>query len=106
MTDISQLTHDTFSEHTGSRFRVSLEGGEPVDLELVKVDSLPPRDPNPSDRIRSEPFALLFRGSANTELWQQIHKLDHDVLGQLEIFLVPVGPDENGEGMCFEAVFN
>jgi hypothetical protein len=35
---------------------------------------------------------------------QQIYQVEHPTLGSFELFLVPVGPDE--QGMCYEAVFN
>jgi hypothetical protein len=36
---------------------------------------------------------------------QQVQELEHDELGHLAIFLVPIGSDENGR-MRYEAVFN
>jgi hypothetical protein len=35
---------------------------------------------------------------------QGIYKLENEKLGALEIFLVPIGPDE--KGMRYEAIFN
>jgi hypothetical protein len=35
---------------------------------------------------------------------QRIYRLQHEELGQLELFLVPIGPD--ADGMCYEAVFS
>ena len=35
---------------------------------------------------------------------QGTYKVEHEKLGTLEIFLVPIGPDK--EGLCYEAIFN
>ena len=52
---------------------------------------------------RREPFNLLFRGPRSPYARQGTHRLEHDRLGTLEIFLVPLGPDATG--MRYEAVF-
>jgi hypothetical protein len=46
---------------------------------------------------------LLFRGPRTPVLPQRIYRLEHAVMGPLEIFLVPIGPD--AEGMRYQAVF-
>ena len=63
-------------------------------LELVEVN-----EANYSPRL--ENFSLLFRGPIAPVLPQRIYRLDHDTLGSMEIFLVPLGPD--GQGMQYEA---
>jgi hypothetical protein len=30
--------------------------------------------------------------------------MEHEEIGAFDIFLVPIGPDE--EGLCYEAIFN
>jgi hypothetical protein len=84
---------DTFEPHVGSDFGVG--GGA---LRLDEVTRLAPSPGSP----REVPFSLVFvvaPGSAGS-LPQQTHVLSHEVLGDLEIFLVPIGPDR------YEAVFN
>lgn len=51
-----------------------------------------------------ESFSLVFAGPADVPLDQRVHALDHEVLGVLELFLVPLGPDA-GE-LRYESVFN
>ena len=46
----------------------------------------------------------MFRGPGEPVLAQRIYPLDNQTLGRLEIFLVPIGPDD--EGMRYQAVFN
>ncbi|MHC5109346.1 MAG: DUF6916 family protein [Planctomycetota bacterium] len=35
---------------------------------------------------------------------QQIYRIEHEILGQMDSFIVPLGPD--AKGMRYEAVFN
>lgn len=50
------------------------------------------------------PFRLEFVGPM-TPVWSQgIHRVVGDGLPELDIFLVPIGP--NGQGMRYEAIFN
>jgi hypothetical protein len=96
---LQDLTPSSFEEHLGSRFRLPLEEGNALEMELARVARLEAH-PGP----RKEPFSVFFRGPRVPVLPQRIYRLEHDRMGVLEIFLVPVGPD--GEGMLYEAVFN
>ncbi len=92
----------------GSRFQVD-RSGPTIHLELVEVRRSPPGSEAEARHraaagIREEPFTLLFRGPRDTPLDQRIHRLEQDRLGTLEIFLVPVRPDDRGP--LYEAVFN
>jgi hypothetical protein len=50
-------------------------------------------------------FSLLFLGPLSPQyLVQHTYRLEHEQMGTLEIFLVPLGP-ENGR-MRYEAIFN
>lgn len=57
------------------------------------------------------PFALVFHGPSEPVLPQGMYRLEHQDLGVLELFLVPIGPDLPAEpegrpaGMRYEAVF-
>jgi hypothetical protein len=104
MPDLGSLTAAAFAEHLATVFRLQT-GAEPLPLELVEVQRASyaddPAAVGPSGR--REPFNLLFRGPRSPYARQGTHRLEHDRLGTLEIFLVPVGPD--GAGMRYEAVF-
>lgn len=69
-------------------------------LELIEVVALPPKE---SEEVRRKPFSLLFLGPAEPILVQQTVQLKNNQLGELLIFLVPLGP--KGEAMQYEAVF-
>ncbi len=97
---LEKLTFRDFFERVGEQFRVA--GSEaPIALALVEATDLSrPNAPGP----RRTPFSLIFRGPSSPVLPQRIWPLEHAVLGRLEIFLVPIGPDE--KGMRYEAIFN
>lgn len=99
------LELDTFSPHESTTFKVDLGNDESLDLDLIEVKSIKLHDENRAPEVRQEPFRLTFRGGPkDAYLPQQVCKLTHDVLGDVEIFLVPLGPDS--EGMRYEAIFN
>jgi Domain of unknown function (DUF6916) len=50
------------------------------------------------------PFALIFTTETRGVLPQQTVRVENELLGELEIFVVPVGPDANGR-MQYEAIF-
>ena len=70
-----------------------------IEMELVEVNSLGHKHP----RAEREPFSLVFRGPKAPVLIQKIYPVEHQSLGALDLFLVPIGPD--GEGMRYEAIF-
>ena len=97
---LTDLTLGDFSGRIGDAFRVELPAGS-IDLALAEVTDLARRD---HAGPRRAPFSLVFRGPNWPLLSQRIWAVEHEVLGRLEIFLVPIGPD--ALGMRYEAVFN
>jgi hypothetical protein len=53
---------------------------------------------------RQESFSLIFHGPLVPFLPQGIRTLKHSKLGELELFLVPVGKEK--DGFQYEAAFN
>ncbi len=86
-----------FTEHLGSTFAASLDGGESFNIELVETES------KISNSIQDS-FSLLFKAPVEAQPHQAIYDLEHSVLGNLPLFLVPVRKDS--DGLYFEAVFN
>jgi hypothetical protein len=91
---LDRLTAAEFRPWIGSRFQL---GADALAAELVEVNE---RQAS-SSRV---PFSIVVRGPGAPVLPQGIHRLAHDQLGVLELFLVPLGPDD--AGMRYEAVFN
>lgn len=96
---LQDLTVVSFEENLGSRFRIHADEAHTLDAELIQVARH-----EAHDGPRRQPFSIYLRGPRNVVLPQRIYRVEHARLGTLDIFLVPVGPD--GQGMCYEAVFN
>jgi hypothetical protein len=89
---IDTLTAADFAPHLDTPFRV--DGAFDVALaEVAEADGGAGR----------RQFSLLFRGGPTPPLPQRIYALEHAALGRLELFLVPLGPDADGQR--YEAVF-
>jgi len=98
--DIADVTVETFEGREGQPFSIQFAD---VALELTLAEVTPA----PGSWGRGEaraPFSILFHGPLEHVLPQRIWPLDHDELGRLEMFLVPLGPE--GEAMRYQAVFN
>jgi hypothetical protein len=94
------LTPDTFEPHIGTDFSIEVGDG----VVTTVLDSVQ-RHGQRSHGNRTEPFALVFLGPSGSPLPQATYSLAHSELGELAIFLVPIGPDDTGRHR-YEAVFN
>jgi hypothetical protein len=97
VSDLEALTASDFAPLLHSRFRVAADDSESFDAELIEISEGAARGP------RRAQFSLVFRGGASPPLPQRIFRVEHDELGALDIFLVPLGPDDVGQR--YEAVF-
>ena len=93
----SILQRDEFAAALNTRFQVTVEGADTIELELVEVSDL-------IASRRQEKFSLLFQGPLHVLLPQQIYRMANAQLGEIELFIVPVGMNETG--YSYEAVFN
>jgi hypothetical protein len=94
-----------FAPHEGSKFRIQNGSDNGYELDLIEVKSLKNEDDIRDPSFRQEPFRLTFRSSSKEEYFpQNIYQLAHATMGEIEIFLVPIGPDS--EGMRYESIFN
>src|SRR4051812_46506288 len=95
---LASLTLADFSALVGTEF--TLQGRIALPMELLTATGA--GEPNPGFR---QPFSLIFR-VPNRDLpsFQGPEMVDHPKLGRLEIFFVPLGPDQ--AGMRLEAIFN
>jgi hypothetical protein len=91
------LTHEGLVENLNTKFHVSADGATIVDLDLAEVSEL-------KIAANQEQFSLIFRGPRDRFLGQGTRSLEHEKLGQSDLFLVPVR--EDAEGYYYEAVFN
>ena len=92
--DLASIDVSVFADHVGSRFRIEIAPDEFVDAELVEAEArggaLAPD--------QRQPFSLLF--STGKDLPQQTYRVVHDEMGELHVFMTPVGP------ASMECVFN
>ena len=94
---LENLTAADFAPHLGARFRLHADESTTLQVELIEIEE---GEPARSDRAS---FSLVFRGPTEPILPQRIYRFDHDELGTLEIFIVPIGADE--AGVRYEVVF-
>ncbi len=91
MTD--RIKKEEFQSAVNSEFRVE---GEGVALSLLQI-----REGRSTERI--EQFSLMFRGPLEPMLKQGTRHVSHPALGEMDLFLVPVGATP--EGVEYEAAF-
>ncbi|MFE5322763.1 DUF6916 family protein [Paenibacillus sp. NPDC056579] len=85
-----------FQRALHSLFQVETEAGA-VTIQLVKVE-------NTTSSPQIEQFSLLFTGPATPFLPQQLYRMQHEELGELVLFMVPIGREK--DGYLYEIVFN
>ena len=98
MTDLSALTVDDFAATVETPYALDLGAAGTVDVVLRSATAATATTGAPR-----EPFSLLFVGPADPLLPQATYLLTHPALGELPVFLVPVGQD--ADGVRYEAVF-
>lgn len=91
------ITIDAFRGREGETFVLHATPDLRFDLTLDHVRALNQGAGN------REPFSLEFRGPTDPVLAQRIFRFTNEGLGELEIFIVPIGVD--ADGARYEAVF-
>ena len=91
------LNPTMLAEHVSTQFDVVDDPSRACCLTLTSIATHAKTD-------RQEIFSLFFHGPADPFIPQGIHKLKHRSLGELELFLVPIGRDK--DGFQYEAAFN
>jgi hypothetical protein len=98
---LDTVTVDTFAPYVGETFVLQISDDERIEVKLVAAERVGKR---PAAGPHREPFSLLFRPPRGQVPRQQIYRVEHEKLGALDIFLVPVTPDL--EGPLLEAIFS
>lgn len=86
----------TFTEQLHSKFKVLVQGHDPIVLELIEVSE--------RNTPKTEAFSLIFRGPAAPRLIQQTWEMEHEKLGNFPLFITAVSGD--AEGISYESVFH
>ncbi len=87
LADINDVS--VFSNHVGSRFRIEVGPDEFLAAELVEAEAL--KSGPASEEFPRAPFSLLFEVDGGIDLPQQTYPVSHETLGELPLFLVPLG---------------
>ena len=98
----------TFASHVGEQFQLHDPSGESRTVELVDAIGQASRRPTQERTPDTGSFSIVFQdhqGSTQSYLQQSVYRIEHAVVGQIDMFLVPIGPDADGNGMRYEAVF-
>lgn len=96
---LDTLTLDTFKNQIGKSFSMS-DGEATITVKLISATMSKYKNPEG----KKEPFSLEFRGPKDIVFPQKMYTLKSENINDVEIFFVPVGPDE--EGMIYQAVFS
>jgi hypothetical protein len=101
----AELVSETFEGRVGERFGVRAVDGEPFEVTLTACEvSSDPAAEAWRERVGRMPFSLIFEAGPGDAWPQQIFTLTHPDVGELTLFLVPLGP--GGNGMTYQAVIN
>ena len=91
------LTKEAFAENLNTKFRIPMESSSAAEIELVEVMEA-------RSTSRQRQFSLFFRGPLEYLLPQGTYHMEHEKMGGLDLFIVPVGREQ--DGFRYEAVFN
>lgn len=92
-----KFDRERFAEGLGSSFVLKAANDQSVEVELIEVT---PARESP----HQVSFSMLFRLPADYSSEQGLYDLEHETLGSMQLFLVPMAPDP--KGMRLEAVVN
>ena len=102
---VSELSHEMFSQNLRTKFKVCLRPDRELEVELVGVTGRKLSSRNRASRpVQLESFAITFCGPGSHFLAQGIYRFEHDRIGPFDLFIVPIGMDQ--ESYLYEAVFN
>ncbi|HEY3343857.1 MAG TPA: hypothetical protein VGJ97_02950 [Anaerolineaceae bacterium] len=98
---LDKLTAADFTPYLNQFFKIHLESAETYALELISVQE----QGNAYRPGGRRPFSLTFSNPRKDSfLAQGTYRLEHGQIGALDIFLVPLGPNQSG--MRYEAIFS
>lgn len=104
MSDRDGYRLSTFSPHVDDPFQIEFESGERHPMTLVEAEG---RGGDAQETDTGDFSLVFYDPAASTESYlpQAVYRFVHGSLGDAELFVVPIGPDEKGDGMRYEAVF-
>jgi hypothetical protein len=103
---LDQVTVADFSPFVKATFRTEVEPGDVLELELIDAQPIGPEPQAREANVPRRAYSLIFRGPNDRLLDQRIYSIEHPKLGTLGIFLVPLGPEGDPDGLHYQAIFN
>ena len=100
---LDRLTATSFAPAVGETFVLDAGDAGQLELELLEASLHDPSAPAEDPSGERAPFTLVFRGPTEPVLPQSIYRIEHESVGPLEIFIVPIAQD--AAGTTYEAVF-
>ena len=94
------FTKATFAPYVGTVFRIFSNPSKALSTTLVSIEDIGPVPD--AENVGRECFLLTFRGTET--LLQNTYRIEHQALGQFELFLVPGG--KNKKNVYYQAVIN
>ena len=91
------LTRDAFADLLNAKFHIHATPEHTIEAELMEVTEV-------TKTAYNESFSIFFRVPTGIYLPQHLYKMENSSLGSFELFLVPVGKNE--QGIKYEALFN
>lgn len=91
------LTKEAFTENLNTKFRIPFDSSKAAELELIEVVEA-------RSTSRQQQFSVFFRGPLEYRLPQATYRMEHEKMGEIDLFIVPVAREP--EGFRYEAVFN
>jgi len=95
---LEKLRKEDFEPLIGQKIKVGA-GAASAELEVAEASEL--KSPSPRE---APPFRVILRSHEGWRAPQGMFRVEHPTLGDLELFVVPIGPD--GKGLCYEILFN
>lgn len=98
--DLSLLTCGDYVEYLNRTFSIRLSPHQVMVSHLIEVTEF-----KNYSTLKRTPFSLVFQTQGESRGFPQgTYVIEHPILGNMEIFLVPIGPDR--DGMRYEAIFS
>jgi hypothetical protein len=94
---LTTFERDNFAKVTGSSFTLTAGPGQSIDVELAEVSPL-------KEAKHQRSFSIVFLVPETFRVEQGLYDLAHPELGEMQLFLVPVGMRNSRQEL--EAVFN
>jgi hypothetical protein len=102
---LDKLTLADFVPLVGQVLRLRLDDGAAIEVALESATESPRTGWRPpGGEPARTPFSLVFRGPPQFVLPQRIYRFEHEALGELDIFVVPIG--RTAAGVAYEAIFS